>query len=78
MRVWLDPEKLKAYGLTVSMCSTRFRIRISRCLGTIGRTSGTPRTSFFNSRSTTLGRLSDVAQFENIIVKSAAAFDHDH
>ncbi len=70
MRIWLDPDKLKAYGLTVLDVQRAIQAQnIQVASGQIGGPP-TPRNQIFQFTVNTLGRLSRVAQFENIIVKS--------
>src|SRR5262247_2196721 len=52
MRVWLDPDKLRAYGLTVLEVENAIKHQN------------------FQVAVNTLGRISDVDEFENIIIKS--------
>ncbi len=71
MRVWLDPEKLKARGLTTQDVVEAIREQnIQVAAGQIGQPP-TPDDTGFQYTINTLGRLSDVEQFEDIIVKSA-------
>jgi len=70
MRVWLDPEKLKAYGLTVSNVQNAIQDQNTQVAA--GQLGGPPVSSdqIFQFTVNALGRLSDVEQFEDIIVKS--------
>jgi HAE1 family hydrophobic/amphiphilic exporter-1 len=70
MRIWLDPDKLKAYGLTV--LDVQRSIEAQNIQVASGQIGGPPtaRNQIFQFTVTTLGRLSEAAQFENIIVKS--------
>ena len=70
MRVWLDPEKLKEYGLTV--LDVQNAIRYQNMQVASGQVGGppAPANQLFQFTVNTLGRLSDVEQFENIIVKT--------
>src|SRR5579875_777401 len=71
MRVWLEPEKLKAYGLTVLDVQRAIKAQnIQVAAGQIGG-APSPSNQIFQFTVNTLGRLSDAEQFENIIVKSA-------
>ena len=71
MRVWLDPNKLKALNLT-----TRDVIRaieeqnVQVAAGQIGQPPA-PAGQDFQLSINTLGRLSDPEEFENIIIKTA-------
>jgi len=70
MRVWLDPDKLKSYGLTVLDVQNAIQNQnIQVASGQIGG-SPAPSTQVFQFTVNTLGRLSGVEQFEDIIVKS--------
>src|SRR5215813_12392391 len=70
MRVWLDPDKLKSYGLTV--LDVQNAIQHQNIQVASGQIGGPPAPSkqVFQFTVNTLGRLSDVEQFENIIVKA--------
>ncbi len=70
MRVWLDPEKLKAYGLTVSQVQDAIRHQNIQVAS--GQLGGPPAATnqLFQFTVNVMGRLSDVGEFENIIVKS--------
>src|SRR5215469_2396920 len=71
MRVWLDPDKLKAYGLTV--LDVQRAINSQNIQVASGQIGGPPSPSnqIYQFTVNTLGRLSQVEQFENIIVKSS-------
>jgi hydrophobic/amphiphilic exporter-1 (mainly G- bacteria), HAE1 family len=70
MRVWLDPDKLKAYGLTVLEVENAIKHQnIQVAAGQIGGPPA-PSNQVFQFTVNTLGRVSDVEQFENIIIKS--------
>jgi HAE1 family hydrophobic/amphiphilic exporter-1 len=70
MRVWLDPMKLKAYGLTV--LDVQDAIKNQNIQVAAGQLGGppVPSSQLFQFTVNTLGRLSDPRQFEDIIVKS--------
>ena len=70
MRVWLDPDKLKSYGLTV--LDVQKAIQNQNIQVASGQIGGPPAPSnqVFQFTVNTLGRLSDAEQFENIIVKA--------
>jgi len=71
MRVWLDPEKLKVRGLTTEDVMDVIREQnVQVAAGQIGQPPQHNDELAFQYTVTTLGRLSDVEQFENIIVKS--------
>ena len=70
MRIWLDPDKLKTYGLTVLDVQQAIETQnIQVASGQIGGPP-TPSNQIFQFTVNTLGRLSEAAQFENIIIKS--------
>ncbi len=71
MRVWLDPNKLQAYGLTTAdvqdaIQGQNFQVTSGQ-LGAPPVPQGQP----LQLTLSALGRLSDADQFQNIIVKSA-------
>src|SRR5262245_19460153 len=70
MRIWLDPVKLKAYGLTV--LDVQNAIQNQNAQVASGQLGGPPVPSdqVFQFTVKTMGRLSEVSQFEDIIVKS--------
>jgi len=70
MRVWLDPGKLKAYGLTVLDVQRAIQAQnIQVAAGQIGGPPAPPN-QLFQFTVNSLGRLSEAEQFENIVVKS--------
>ncbi|QDT55138.1 Efflux pump membrane transporter BepE [Caulifigura coniformis] len=72
MRVWLDPERLKARGLTTQdVVSAIQEQNVQVAAGTVGQPPS-PEGIDFQYTVTVLGRLSDVQQFEEIIVKTGA------
>jgi len=70
MRVWLDPNKLHDYSLTTS--DVMEAIRNQNVQVVAGKLGGPPSPAGepFQFTVNTLGRLSDVPQFEDIIIKS--------
>ncbi|HZH84075.1 MAG TPA: efflux RND transporter permease subunit, partial [Phototrophicaceae bacterium] len=69
MRIWLDPSKLRAYGLTVAQVQNAIQNQnVQVASGQLGGPP-VPTDQVFQFTITTMGRLSDVSQFENIIVK---------
>ncbi len=70
MRIWLDPDKLKSFGLTV--LDVQQAIQDQNAQVASGQIGGPPVPSnqVFQFTVNTLGRLSDVKEFENIIIKS--------
>jgi HAE1 family hydrophobic/amphiphilic exporter-1 len=71
MRVWLDPNRLKQFGLTSADISNAIA---GQNLQVVAGQLGAPPTEkgqAFQFTINSLGRLSDAEQFENIIVKSA-------
>jgi HAE1 family hydrophobic/amphiphilic exporter-1 len=71
MRIWLDPEKLKARNLTtLDVLSAVQEQNVQVAAGQIG-SPPTPGNQDFQYTVTTQGRLVDPAQFAEIIVKTA-------
>jgi HAE1 family hydrophobic/amphiphilic exporter-1 len=72
MRIWLDPQKLDAFGLTV--LDVQNAIQNQNAQVAAGQLGGppVPGDQVFQFTVTTLGRLSDVSEFENIIIKGKA------
>ncbi len=71
MRVWLDPPKLYARGLTPSDVIQAIQQQSQQVTGGQIGTPPAPNTQAFQYTLSVEGRLSDPAQFANIIVKSA-------
>jgi HAE1 family hydrophobic/amphiphilic exporter-1 len=70
MRIWLDPNRLKARGLTtVDVIDALREQNIQVAAGKIGG-SPSPKDQPFEYSISTLGRLESVEQFENVIVKT--------
>jgi hydrophobic/amphiphilic exporter-1 (mainly G- bacteria), HAE1 family len=70
MRIWLDPPRLKAHGLTTQdVFNAIAEQNVQVPAGQVGQPPAPP-TQKFQFTVTTLGRLTDVAQFEDIIVKT--------
>ena len=70
MRVWLDPEQLKSRNMTPGEVIAAIREQnVQVAAGQIGQPPAPPGQSFQYTVNV-LGRLSDVQQFEDIIVKS--------
>ena len=70
MRVWLDPDKLKTYGLTVLDVLNAIRYQnVQVASGQLGGPPA-PADQLFQFTVNTLGRLTDVEEFEDIIVKT--------
>ena len=71
MRIWLDPEKLKARDLTTEDVLAAIREQnVQVAAGQVGQPPS-PADQDFQYTVTTLGRLSDPEQFGDIIVKAA-------
>ena len=72
MRVWLDPEKLKARGLTTQDVVNAIREQnVQVAAGQIGQPPA-PDGQVFQYTVSVLGRLSTAKQFENIIVRTGS------
>jgi HAE1 family hydrophobic/amphiphilic exporter-1 len=70
MRIWIDPARLRARGLTSDDVVGALREQnVQVAAGQIGAPP-TPSGSNFQYNISTLGRLTDVQEFENIIVKT--------
>src|SRR5690606_30119790 len=70
MRIWLDPEKLKARSLTTQDILRVLREQnVQVAAGAIGQ-SPVADDQNFQFSITALGRLSTAEQFENIVVKA--------
>ncbi len=70
MRLWLDPEKLKARNLTTQDVVNAIQEQnVQVAAGQIGQPPA-PKDQTFQYTITTLGRLTDPDQFANIIVKT--------
>ena len=70
MRVWLDPPRLKSLGLTTQDVVAAIQEQnVQVAAGQIGQPPAESGQQF-QYTVTTLGRLSDAAQFEDIVVKS--------
>jgi HAE1 family hydrophobic/amphiphilic exporter-1 len=70
MRIWIDPQKLRARGLTTDEVVGALREQnVQVAAGAIGQPPN-PAGLNFQYTITTLGRLETVEQFENIIVKT--------
>jgi HAE1 family hydrophobic/amphiphilic exporter-1 len=76
MRVWLDPQQLKSRNLTTTDVVNAIREQnVQVAAGQIGQPP-VPEGQQFQYTITTLGRLRDVSQFENIIVKTGTRGDY--
>ncbi len=72
MRIWLDPDKLKARALsTVDVLAALREQNIQVAAGVIGQPPA-PDDQGFQYSVTTLGRLNEPEQFENIVVRAEA------
>ncbi len=71
IRVWLDPDRLKARSLTtMDVINAIKEQNVQVAAGVIGQPPAPPGQAYQYSVAT-LGRLKDVEQFENIIVRAA-------
>ncbi len=72
MRVWMDPDKMAARQLTTQdIIAALARQNVQVAAGQVGQPPN-PSGQAFQLTVTTLGRLTDVPQFEEIVVKSGA------
>lgn len=70
MRVWLDPQRLQAFGLTATDVLNAVRDQnVQVVAGQLG-TPPVPSDQAFQFTINSLGRLSDAGEFEDIIVKA--------
>lgn len=70
MRVWLDPDKLAARGLTVSDVTSAIREQNAEvALGQLGQSPASPGQTW-QIPLTIRGRLETIPEFENVIIKS--------
>ncbi|MEW6356722.1 MAG: multidrug efflux RND transporter permease subunit [Planctomycetota bacterium] len=70
MRIWLDPEKLESRNLTTNdVVNALQEQNVQVAAGQIGQPPA-PKDQIFQYTVTTLGRLKDVSQFEDIILKA--------
>jgi HAE1 family hydrophobic/amphiphilic exporter-1 len=73
MRIWLDPNKMKARGLNVSDVVGALQSQNSQVTaGQLGAPPG-PETVPFQYTLNVFGRLSDTSEFANVIVKTGQA-----
>jgi HAE1 family hydrophobic/amphiphilic exporter-1 len=71
IRIWLDPEKLEARGLsTIDVINALKEQNVQVAAGAIGQPP-VPQAQAYQYTISTLGRLKDVSQFEDVIVRSA-------
>jgi len=71
MRVWLDPQKLQAYGISTADVELAIRGQnIQVVAGQLGA-APVPKDQPFQLTINALGRLSDANQFQDIIIKTA-------
>ncbi len=72
MRIWLDPQKLKQRGLTTADVMAAINEQnVQVAAGQVGQPPTAADSDVpFQYTVTTLGRLSDVEQFENIVLKA--------
>ena len=72
MRVWLDPQKLAVRNLSADDITAAIQQQnIQVAAGQIGQPP-VPKGQVFQYTMTTLGRLSDIKQFEDLVVKTNA------
>ena len=71
MRIWLDPQQLKSRGITTEEVLNAVREQnVQVAAGQIGQPPA-PASQSFQLSVNVLGRLTDIQQFEEIIVKSS-------
>lgn len=71
MRVWLDPQRLRTYGITASDAVDAIRQQNRQVAG--GRVGGAPAVDgvAYEYTVNVPGRLSEIGEFESIVVKTA-------
>ncbi len=72
IRIWLDPEKLSAYGMTSSDVVAALRDQNVQVSGGSLGSPPNPGANAFQYTVTTQGRFSDARQFRYVIVKTTA------
>ena len=70
MRIWLDPEKLGAFRLSVSDVIGAIRQQNVQVAGGRIGSSPAPKNTAFDFTVNVAGRLSEISEFENIIVRT--------
>jgi hydrophobe/amphiphile efflux-1 (HAE1) family protein len=71
MRIWIDPERAAARNMTAGEIVGALRARnVQVAAGTVGAPPFDQGGSAFELNVQTLGRLSDPAQFENVVLKT--------
>jgi len=71
MRIWLDPNKVKSYNLTAQdVVNAISQQNVQVAAGQLGQQPA-PDSQNFQMVVQTQGRLTDVGQFENIVIKSS-------
>jgi hydrophobe/amphiphile efflux-1 (HAE1) family protein len=73
MRIWLDPDRIAARGLTAGEVIQALRSQNVQVASGVLNQPPVPQSAAFQVNVETLGRLQDTRQFENIIVRT----DHD-
>jgi len=70
MRIWLQPDKLSTLNLTIPEITSAIKAQNTQAaLGSIGSSSGKPSGALFQYTVTSKTRLSNIGEFENIIVR---------
>ena len=72
MRIWLDPEKVAAHGLTAGDVVAALRAQNVQVASGVLNQPPVPRPGAFQVNVETLGRLTDPREFANIIVRADA------
>ncbi len=70
MRIWLDPDRIAARNLTAGDVVAALRAQNVQVASGVLNQPPVPHSAAFQINVETLGRLKDVKQFENIIVRS--------
>jgi len=72
MRIWLDPDKMAALGLTVSDVSNAVQEQNQQVAAGLIGSPPTDQSPAFQLQISTLGRLTTAEQFEDIIVRTGS------
>ena len=69
MRIWLDPTKMSKYGVTVSDVSNAIRSQNKQAAAGALGSDPIDKDQAFNTSVKVQGRLAEISEFENIIIK---------
>src|SRR6202165_2367544 len=72
MRIWLDPDRLQTLGMTATDVVAALQAQNVQVASGVLDQPPTPKQGAFQLAVQTLGRLTDVGEFSNIVVKQTA------